>query len=240
MEPYYEKLDFDEDPFTTNPKKFINKLVNMDSILEETYYRIDSGNMLVIEGFRGSGRTSLLMNAAKRYGGFGRVIYVDCEKVDKKLNITTLLLNRYSILGRLFRKKPKNMILLLDNVQNLSKINNDRIKYYYDQNYFKSVIFTCIKYSGVKFSKSLKDRIGTRVVKIDQIDESDAIDIIRNRINGSELLTDELIVEIFKKSKKNPKTMLENCRRVAEKIAENSRDRIKFIDIERALGDKNE
>ena len=130
------------------------------------------------------------------------------------------------------------MILLLDNVNNLSKKNNERIKYYYDQNYLRSVVFTCIRYSRTRFSDSLKDRIGSRIIKLNPLSEGDAIELIRNRIGNSKLLTDELIIEIFRRSQKNPKKLLENCRILAQEIAKKNRNRIKYIDIIRVLNDK--
>ncbi|MFH0875821.1 MAG: ATP-binding protein [archaeon] len=240
MDAYYEKLDFDEDPFTTNPKKFNKVLFGMEDALSEAFYRIDSGNLLVIEGKEGIGKTSLLVNVIKKYGGKGKVIYVDCEKLEKKLNITHLLQSKYGVVGRILNKKPKDMILLLDNVQEMSKINNDRIKYYFDQNYLKSVIFTTTNYARAKFSDSLRDRIGKRVIRLKDLNEEQAVELIRNRIGESQILTDELIVEIFKKSGKNTKMMLENCRLLGEHIAKNNRDRIKYIDIQKMLGEKNE
>ncbi|MBU0756902.1 MAG: hypothetical protein KKF44_02465 [Nanoarchaeota archaeon] len=240
MEPYYEKLDFDEDPFSTNPKRFLDCLIRLNDVSDEMFYRIESGNMLVIAGNPGSGRTSLLMKAAKKFGGKKKVIYVDSLKVDKNLNISNLLFDRFGLLGRILKKKPKNMILLLDNVNNLTRVNNDRIKYYFDQDYFKSIIFTCEKYSQVKFSDSLKDRIGKRVVNVPDLDEQDAVELIRSRIGNSDLLTDELIKFLFNQSGCNPKKMLENSAMIAERIAKSSRTRIKYIDIKRILGGKNE
>jgi Cdc6-like AAA superfamily ATPase len=240
MEDYYEMLEFDENPFSTNPNRFTDKLVNMEDILNEVYYRIKSGNMLVIKGPKGTGKTSILMNVTQRFGGYGKVIYVNSEKIGKDLNITKLLKNRYGIMGRIFNKTPKNMTLLLDNVHKLSKKNNERIKYYFDQNYLRSVIFTCLRYSRVKFSPSLKDRIGRRIVSTPELDEENAIKLIRNRIFDSDLLTDELIVEIFRRSKKNPKLLLENCDKLAREVLKNNSYRVKFVDIKRILGEKND
>ncbi len=237
MVPYYEKLDFDEDPFTTNPKKHSDKLVGMDDVLEEAFYRINSGNMLVLQGKEGTGKTSILWNVIKRLGGRGQIIYFDCSDADKDLNITKLLEGRMGLAGILLGKKPKNMILLLDNIESLSKINNERIKYYFDHSFIRSVIFTCDSYSKVKFSDSLKDRIGKRVISTRQITDEEAVKMIRNRIGSSEILTDELILDIFKKSERNPRLLLENCGKIAENIAKNGRDRIKYIDVTRALGD---
>jgi len=230
---WYEKFDFDEDPFSTDPRENHDKLVGMEEIIEEIFYRINSGSMLVVEGPEGSGKTTLLMVAARKFGGKKKVVYIDCSVLNKKLNITRVLQNRYGFFGRLFNKKPKNMILLMDNVHELSKLNTERLKYYFDQNYIKSIIFTTEKYSKVKFSDSLKDRIGKRVIKIPKLSEYDAVEIIRKRINddNNELFNENIIKKIFKISKYSPKDLLKNCARVAQVAANKERNRVQMIDL---------
>jgi len=236
---WYEKFDFDENPFSTDPREHHDKLVDMEEIIEEIFYRINSGSMLVIEGNEGSGKTTLLMVAAKRFGGRRKVAYIDCKILNKKLNITRVLRNRFGLWGRLFNKTPKNMIVLMDNIHELSKLNTERLKFYFDQNYIKSIIFTAEKYSKVKFSDSLKDRIGKRVVSIPKLSDYDASEIVRKRIDddSSELFNDDIIKKIFKLSKSSPKRLLRNCARVAQVAANKDRNRVQMVDL-KILGRK--
>ncbi len=228
---WYEKLDFDENPFSTNPKQNHSKLVKMDELTEEVFYRINSGSMLVIEGGEGSGKTTLLMVAAKKFGGKRNVVYLDCEVLDKKLNITHVLEEKYGVLGRILKKKPKDMILLMDNVHELSKLNTERLKYYFDQNYIKSIVFTSSSYRSAKFSDSLRDRIGERVVKVPKLTPADAVEIVRKRIGDSELFNDKLIEKIFKISGNSVKLLFENCEKVASSAAKKSRKRVQLADF---------
>ncbi|MBN2367654.1 ATP-binding protein [Candidatus Woesearchaeota archaeon] len=228
---WYEELDFDEDPFSADPRENHEKLVNVQELLEEIFYRIDSGSMLVVEGPEGSGKTTSLMMAARKFGGKKNVAYVDCKVLDTKLNITRVLQDRYGVFGRLFNKKPKNMIVLMDNVDYLTRQNTERLKYYFDQNYIKSIIFTTKSFRRAKFSDSLRDRIGKRVVKIPEFEEEDAIEMIRNRIGETELFNDELIKKIFKLSKGSPKTILKNCAKVTREAVSKGRNRVQMIDL---------
>lgn len=237
---WFEKFGFDENPFSVNPEENHDRLVNVDEAVEEMMYRINSGSMLVIEGSKGTGKTTLLMMAAKRFGGNKNVAYVDCHILDKNLNITHVLQDRYGIIGRILNKKPKNMILLLDNVQALSKKNTERLKYYFDQNYIKSIIFTTETYRGAKFSESLRDRIGKRVVKLSKPDETTAIEIVRKRIEDNEMLNDDLIKKIFKSSDNSAKNLLENCTKVAQAASKKNRKRVQEADLKVLQGDKNE
>ncbi|MBT4351856.1 ATP-binding protein [archaeon] len=235
---WYEELDFDENPFSTNPKEFTDSLIELEEHTEELFYRINSANMLVIEGKKGYGKTSLLVKAIEKFGGRKKIIYVDCSQLDKELDIRDLLIKRYSFIGRFLNKKPKKMILLLDNVNELTKQNNERIKFYFDQNYIQSVIFTCTSYSKVKFSDSIRDRIGKRVIKINPLSPDNAVRLIRERIGDIELFNDKLIKDIYKTSGNNQKKMLENCELAAINAVNKNRNRVQKIDIDQALGDK--
>ncbi|MBT3721526.1 AAA family ATPase [archaeon] len=233
---WYETFDFDENPFSIDARENFDKLVDMEEHVEEMNYRINAGSMLVVEGPEGSGKTTLLMMAADKFGGRRKVVYVDCEILDKNLNITHVLQERFGIIGRLFNKKPKNMILLMDNVNYLSKKNTERIKYYFDQNYIKSIIFTANSYSRAKFSDSLRDRIGQRIVKLPKYNKDLAVEVIMSRTDNNEMFNDQIITKIFKSSK-NLKELLHNCEKVAMSAAKKERRRVQMADL-KVLSDK--
>ena len=223
---WFEELDFDENPLDTNPKKFADKLVGLNEELEELLYRAAASSMVFLEGKNGFGKTSLLWNLIKKYKGRGKIIYVDCEKLDKELNIEQLLVRKHGLSGRLFKKMPRNMILLLDNVKELSPTNTERVKFFFDQGYLRSVVFTGTDYSKLKFSESLKQRIGNRIIRLKELDNYQAVAIVRNRIEDIEMISDELIQEIFKISKKNPLKLLQNCETVFAHAVESNEDKI--------------
>ena len=235
---WYEKLGYDENPFSTDPKEHHDKLVDMDEKVDEIFYRVDAGSMLVLEGSDGNGKTTLLMAAAQKFGGRKNVAYVDCKVIDKELNITYVLQEKYGMMGRLLKKTPKNMIVLLDNVNELSKKNTERLKYYFDQNYIKSIIFATTSYRGAKFSESLRDRIGNRVSKLPELNEDRAIEIVKRRIGDSELFNEELIKKIFKISGNSTKELLENCSKAAQAAAKKNRKRVQLIDLKILSGER--
>ncbi|MBI4447921.1 AAA family ATPase [Candidatus Woesearchaeota archaeon] len=208
---WFEELDFESNPFVDS-----SKTVGHEDLIDEMFYHIVSGNILCIEGEDGSGKTQLLKEAIKRFGGKRKVIYVDCAKVHSTLNIEKLLINKSWLFNRLLNMKPTEMILLLDNVEFLSKKNCERIKYFYDQNYLKAIVFTSKDFSKVNFEKSLKHRI-RKMIKIPPLTDSIAIQLIRGKV-GQELLKDELILGIFDLSKKNTKTFLENTEKVCSRV----------------------
>ena len=171
---WFEELGFDDNPFNIDALKTDFNFIGRDKEAKEILYRIASGSMLLIEGKAGIGKTALLKYAIDNFKGEGKVIYVDGNKLNKRLDVSDLL-----------KKKPKGMILLMDNVQYLSKKNNERIKYYYDQDYIKSVVFTTTDYSLVRFTNAIKDRIGKNIIKLKKLKPSYAIKIAGERLNDN-------------------------------------------------------
>src|SRR3989338_9994504 len=197
---WYEELGFLENPFDAN--RFF-EIVGHYELKKELAYFIQSGSLAFVNGGSGEGKTSILKYLTDVWDGNGKVVYVNCKNGKKFLNINDIIMNGVGILGRIFNKKPKNMVLLLDNAEYLTKKNCEKIKSFYDHNYLKSVVFTGEDYEKVAFTQSMKQRLSKRQVCIEGIDENDAIRIIRSRINSSKIMNNEMIKEIFLRSRKN-------------------------------------
>lgn len=215
---WYEKEGFDNNPFEPDPLKHSYGLVGQDKGREELVYRILSGGMVVIEGKPGSGKTHLLKHAIDNFRGEGKVIYVDGKKLSKHLNIEKLLK------GRVFKKIPKDMILLLDNVQNLTRTNSEKIKYYYDQDNIKSVIFTTDDYAKVNFTDSIRDRVGKHVLKLKDLSKASAVEMVKARLNGKDTLNDDYIEKVIALSEKNPADILANSAQLYEHLVKNGKE----------------
>ncbi|MBW2970538.1 AAA family ATPase [Candidatus Woesearchaeota archaeon] len=223
---WYEELYFDENPFDTNPKRFADKLVGLHDVLDELFYRVSAGSIVFIEGKDGFGKSSLLWNIIKKYKGKGKIIYVDCSAISYDLNIEKLLINSQGLGGRLLRKMPQGMILLLDNVNELSKTNTERVKFFFDQGYLRSVIMTGEALGKLKLSPSLVERIGKRIIKLKELDQHQAVALVRHRIEDSEMIDDELIQEVFKRSDKNPRKLLENLEKLFMHAVERNEEKL--------------
>ena len=180
---WFEELGFDNNPFELNPLETDFNLIGKEKEGKEILYRIASGSMLLIEGKTGTGKTALLKYAVDNFKGEGKVVYVDGNKLNKRLNVSDLL-------------KKKGMILLMDNVQYLSKKNNERIKYYYDEDYIKSAVFTTTDYSLVNFSNAIKDRIGKNIIKLKDLRQSNALKIAKERWGDKEILPGDVLKKL--------------------------------------------
>ncbi|MDP3918453.1 MAG: ATP-binding protein [Nanoarchaeota archaeon] len=206
---WYEELDFDENPLNTETRYIGNEIV-----LDEVFYSIVSNNILIIQGNQGSGKTKILKEVIKKYGGFGKVAFINCKKLEKELNIENVIKNQNGLIGRLLNKDPKNMILLLDDVENLTERNMERIKYYFDRNYLRSVIITTTDLESLNLNESIKQRV-RKIITLKSLSDYEAVQVARDKL-GENLLNDRIIKTTYHESDKNMKKFLNNCELVCK------------------------
>lgn len=211
---WYEEVEMDSNPFNKE-----TKLIGFEETVSELEYAIMSGNMIFVEGDKGTGKTKLLKEAIHKFGGHGKIIYANGKELHTELNVERLLKDRYGFLGRVFNMKPKGMILLLDDIEHISKRNCERIKYYFDQNYLRSVIFVGRSLTDSGLNESIKQRI-RKVIKLRSLSNYEAVQLAREKL-GNELLSDRVIKEVFRLSNNNPRQFLENCEKVCKAAAKN-------------------
>jgi predicted ATP-dependent serine protease len=223
---WYEELDFDENPFTTQ-----TRYVGNENVLDEVFYSIVSGNILVLQGEIGAGKTRILHEVIRKFGGQGRVAYINCQQIDKKLNVERVIKNKNGVLGKLFKVEPKNMILLLDDVEFLSEKNMERIKYYFDRNHIRSIIFATDNMSKLNLNESIQQRI-RKIITLTTLSDYEAVQVVRDKI-GEEILNDRVIKETYHQSGKNMRKFLDNCELVCQAYLGNKE--LKEGDIETIL-----
>ena len=130
------------------------------------------------------------------------------------------------------------MILLLDNAEELSSVNFERIKFYYDQGFLQSVVFTGTDLKKTGFSESMISRIGQRIIKLNSLSQEDAYTIVAKRLgedisDEDALIGKDYIKKIYAASKKNHRLFLINLHRVFEELGFDSDEQVetKHLDV---------
>jgi len=198
-------------------------LIGRDSEKAEVVYRIASGNMLLIEGGEGVGKTALLKYAIDNFKGFGKVIYIDVKTFGRRFDIVKLLKGR-----------SKGMILLIDNIQYLSESNNKKIKYFYDQDYIKAVVFATADSKLINFTGAIKSRLGRNVVKLKALGKKEVLRIARERLDGDSIISDEVLNELYKESK-SLRAFLANCDSLCGYLNREEKEEAEIKDVARVL-----
>ncbi len=230
---WYESLNLKSNPFEDNGWE--TELIGYSNEIEEIFYRIASGSMVYIEGGNGLGKTALLKKVIAQFKGIGKVVYLNGNNV-KEIDIEGVLINSNGFFGKLLKKLPDGMILLLDDVNYLSKKNCERLKYFYDQNYVKSIIFTGDGFEKANFTESLKERI-SKVIKLNGINEDEILELVESRLGEKEVFDNpELVKEIWGKSGKNFKKFFKNCELLCQRAVEYNGGKVTKKEVAELLG----
>ncbi len=203
---WYENHGYVEDPFSTKKGAFIEHSVNLSEPAEELTYHIEAGNMVLVEGAEGTGKTALLFTAIERFKGEKKIIYFDCSK--DTVDVKSIMQKKYGVLGKLLNITPKGMVMMLDNFTKLDRKDVERVKHYFDNNYIRSVIFTG---SASSLPENVRDRIGNNVIKLKLLSANDAVQLVKNRLGSLDFLPEKTIKKIHKKAGKDVKNFLEQC-----------------------------
>ncbi len=232
MELWYKEIGFYNNPFSIKPSAYTDDLFGIDTtkVLED----ISAGSILFIEGEFGKGKTSILKKIINLFGGKKKVVYYSCNRADNSIHVESLLKGGRTFLQKLFGITPDEMIFLLDEVTELSEEDSEALLNEY-QKHIKSIVMVGPSYKKAKIANGLKEQIKDKVVKLGDLKEEDAVELIRKRIGETELLSNDLIKLIFKKSKKNPRLLLKNCEEVCRYAVSHGYDKVTEDHIKKAL-----
>src|SRR3989338_5909954 len=137
------------------------------------------------------------------------VIGYDIDLVFNNIDFDNLIKGRHGFFSSFF-SDDENLILLLDEVQDLSGEDSEKLIDYYNKN-FKSIVLVANNFDRVKLSNGLTKLVGSNIIRLGELTEGDGIAIIRKRTGNIRLLSDDIIKIIFKKSNRNPRKLLKNC-----------------------------
>lgn len=217
---WYNKFGFSENPFEINPFNGDFEILGLEKEKDDVIYRVSAGNMVLITGDEGSGKSSLLKHIVNNFRGKGKVIYVNGDKLNKALDIEKLLMRKRGLKRKLSKKKPHGMILLLDNVNSISRKNCEKIKYYYDNDHLRSVVFTATDASSVKWDASIMDRVDKRIIKLKMPLKKKFGELISTRLGDIEVFENEDTITAIADLSSSPKEALINADKVAKSIAD--------------------
>ncbi len=221
---WFRELGFHNNPFSIKPAAFHDQVIGFDKIVDEISYGILNNKIVVVEGDYGNGKSSILKRLLNDFGGKKQVIYYSCNRMDAHLNVKMLLNGRYGFFGQLFDMKPKDMILLLDEAQELHGKDYERLYSYYQEGYIKSIVLVG---KGIKKNEIVSGfKNHTEEVGMHKMNEDLALQVIKRRVGELPLLPDIVVRKIYQRSDNNVRVMLKTCEEVCKKAVETGRKRV--------------
>lgn len=229
INPWYETLGFSTNPFTIKPNTRF-KVYGRQNAKDAVVSTVQNNGVVVVEGIYGSGKTTFLRSIIRPFGGKKKVVYFACNRLHTDLDVDRLLYERFGIFTKMFRIKSKQMILLLDEADNLSKKDFATIQKYYSGEYLQSVVF--VSHKPLKLPAFFKNK--AVFVHFEDMQIESVIEMVRERIGDSQLLTDEVIEALFQKDKRI-RFFLKNCELFMKYMVEQNRTSAKPKDVDTAL-----
>jgi len=235
MDTWYNQLGFYNNPFSIKPAAYHAEILGQNGVVDEILDKIRSGSVLFIDGEYGTGKTTVLKRIINEFGGRKKVVYYSCNRSENGLDIERLAKGGRGFFGKLFGANPKNLILLLDEVQDLSKEDCEELHRNFDGQTFKSIIMVSKDFKEVK-GNGLKDLVGKNIIKMKKFKNNEAVSFIRKRIGNLKILSDDIIKTLNKKADGNPRNLLKNCEEVCKYALENFEDEVNEEIVKKVLG----
>ncbi|MDD4878449.1 MAG: hypothetical protein PHO02_05440 [Candidatus Nanoarchaeia archaeon] len=208
-ELWYRKIGFAENPFSIKPGIYSDSVYGYSNVISEVAKGVLAGKIQFVRGNYGNGKSTMLKYLLRKFGGKGKLAYFSCNRLEDRLDVKRILNGRYGFVGKFLDLKPKNMILLLDEAQCLSKDDFNNILRYYDSGNLKSILFVAKEPIDSFMPERMQRAVAVHM--LDSVSDSDAVGIVRKRIGSLGIISDELIKQAFRQSGKNIRILLKNC-----------------------------
>ncbi len=206
---WYHEQGFFNNPFSIKPAAFHDEMFGSEEELRRITNNIELGRVCLIIGEYGTGKTTFLKKAMNNFRGQKRIVYYSCNRREGVIEFDKLLKNR-TWFNKLFGIKAKNMILLLDEMQELNPVECDVLVDYYKNSFFKSIILVTKDKRKIKLTPELKKLIDKNVFELRKINAQEAIQLVRKRLDDVDFLPSDVIKKIHQLNP-NPRAILENC-----------------------------
>src|SRR3989344_1136617 len=221
---WYKEIGFFSNPFSIKPAAFHDQAIGYEKVVDEISYGILNKKIILVDGDYGNGKSTILKRLLNDFGGKKQVIYYSCNRIEGRLDVKNLLNGRYGVIGEWFDIKPKDMILLLDEAQDLDAKDYERIYPYYQEGYIKSVV---LMGKGIK-KENIIGGLKSNLEEVDmgRLNEDLAVLIIRKRIGDIPLFTDSIIRKVYQKTGDNVRTLLKTCEELSKLSIDSGRRKV--------------
>jgi len=229
---WYENLNFEKNPFSMKPNHTFD-LRGQEKVSEKVIKLIKKEGMCVVHGTYGTGKTSFLHKIITTFKGHKKVVYFSCNRLTQELDFKKLLTER-TLISKLFNIKGKQMILLLDEADSLSKTDFTKIATNYKKGFVKSVIFITHNLKQFELPRDVAKIVDKNIFTFERLDEETVIQIVHDRVGNNPLLPNDVVKEIYTKSR-SMRHFLKNCEIFMRHMVEKKRKKASKKDVNTIL-----
>lgn len=219
--PWFKAFGWSENPFKIQPDP--EHIVGFVDMRAKIMSYIESHDPFLIIGPTGAGKTTLLLWVTSQKGGT-RYVYHNFleEKSDNKLRSKI----SGGLLGLLDRRP---IVALLDEVQEINPETARYLRGLFDNGRVRSLVMAAMTDKLPNLEEPLLSRIGERRIYVRNIDEREALQIVRQRVfaYGQSSPFDEDALRIaFSYADYSPRKILETCEKLCMEAATRGKTRV--------------
>ncbi|MBR9676403.1 AAA family ATPase [Candidatus Woesearchaeota archaeon] len=219
---WYEKNDFDTNPLNIKPKED-QEIIGHEEKIRVFEEGLDQKSIWVVYGGFGCGKTTLMKRLIKKYAGKHKLIYVSHNRVDGSMNTKKILQKRMGKIKRLLRIMPKHSVLFIDEAAELDIKEVRELLYYYEKENLKNIIIINPSFFEHPVFEELKKIVGDNYLDMNALSLENAVDILKTRLLGADLISLSAIKQLYLLSDGNPRRFLEfaeHAIRIAHEIGD--------------------
>jgi len=212
---WFSQLKFKSNPLDVRPN---HKLVGLERQEQKLRNHILKEEICFLNGLTGSGKTSMLFKLQKEMKGH-KFIYLDAHDLPSSFNLEQEMKKKRSFFDKLRLKNfpSKKPVLIIDEFQatDPNLVLEARAKWEDPtKKRIKSIVVSQISKHLKNITASFKERLGSRIVVLESLDEDDLRDILELRLslkknNYAKKFSDEAMSFLIKCSGGNPRRLLE-------------------------------
>ncbi|MFP4523390.1 MAG: hypothetical protein ACOCQQ_02555 [Candidatus Nanoarchaeia archaeon] len=210
MKTWYKKLGYAYNPFTIKPGFFDDEVVGYDKEIETLVFWLKNEKLCFLQAEYGLGKSTILKYLVNELKEDFKIAYISRNRSDRSFDYEKLLIGANKGLGKLFGKKAKKVILIVDETEKLNEKDCEHIDNLFSAGYFHSVLFMDASFAKTGFSSEVKKKIGKNILKLSPLSIENALNLVYSRLERKDLISKELVEKIFLYSNKNTRFFLLN------------------------------
>lgn len=230
-ELWYKKLGYVENPFSIKPAFFNDEVVGYDAEVDSLIKKLAKGEVCFLEAEFGKGKSTIIKYVINEFVNHNKIIHISRNKSDRALDYENLLKEANTSFGKVFGLKAKNVILIVDEVGKINQKDCEQIEKFMKSKNIFSVLFADVSFAKTNLTDSLKKKIDKNLIKLKDLIPNDAVEIVKSRISTEGIISDDLIISIFEKSKRNTRSFLINLEKVFRYSFDNGNQKISSNDL---------
>jgi len=212
---WFERYGFAFNPLTTNAQETVDRrlFTGRDAELAQLQEFVDSGELVLVTGEPGIGKTTLLQQAHElnkaKYSSF----LVMCSE-HPEFDVLPSVKAKRSLLDSLFRRElpAKEAVFFLNEARFLNEFTGEDLKTQAkDKRSVKSVVCACVDKKDLKVDKAFLDRVGDRIIRLDRLPPECSAALLKARLGKRNMFDAGAVLALHRLSKGNPRRLLEKA-----------------------------